>query len=250
VREADAGGPDAAQERAFIVRAPAPRSARSFLRAEPGPPGPLRLAEQAPARAPRRRPKRTKRERVAEHRMARLLWSRAVSELASAAFDLAPRGRGTASGAAGLGWLPGIGRARDGFRPRNRTSWPKPRRRTSYRAARYRLICGYFAMATPGLEPGTPRFSGTRYRPVEGGDLQGVCVARRRSDACSFVRFPAGLGHGCGARGLNGRGQGLGPTTSWVRSSRPARRNSMGCPQYQCVSDRRAQDGVRADCRR
>jgi hypothetical protein len=64
-------------------------------------------------------------------------------------------------------------------------------------------------MARPGLEPGTPRFSVTGYRPVEGPGLQGVCLARQRRDAGSFVRFPAGLGHERGPRGLNGRGQGL-----------------------------------------
>jgi hypothetical protein len=46
-------------------RARAPRSARSFLRAEPGPPRSLRLAEQAPARAPRRRRRRTSSRRRA-----------------------------------------------------------------------------------------------------------------------------------------------------------------------------------------
>ena len=81
-------------------------------------------------------------------------------------------------------------------------------------------------MARPGLEPGTPRFSGTGIRPAEGGSLQGVLLPRQRPDARGFLRFPVGLGHERGARGLNlGRrpsGLRCASTTSWVRSTSSA----------------------------
>jgi hypothetical protein len=65
-----------------------------------------------------------------------------------------------------------IGRVRGPFRPRSGLSWPKPQRRGHHHDARKHAICSYFPMARPGLEPGTPRFSGTGSRSPEGCDLR------------------------------------------------------------------------------
>jgi hypothetical protein len=56
---------------------------------------------------------------------------------------------------------PRIRRVEKRFRPRNRPSWPKPGPVAGGHALRNYPICSDFAMARPGLEPGTPRFSGS-----------------------------------------------------------------------------------------
>jgi hypothetical protein len=58
-------------------------------------------------------------------------------------------------------------------------------------------------MARPGLEPGTPRFSGTGAQSPEGGDLRALRKTRYGLDAGGFLRFPVGLGHERGPGGLN-----------------------------------------------
>jgi hypothetical protein len=102
-------------------------------------------------------------------------------------------------------------------------------------AARKWPVYRDFPMARPGLEPGTPRFSGTGNSPVEDAGLQDVRVARRRPDARGFVWFPVGLGHERGARGLNRRGWRLADgasTTSWVRSTRSVRGGGPRRPRF------------------
>jgi hypothetical protein len=58
-------------------------------------------------------------------------------------------------------------------------------------------------MVRPGLEPGTPRFSGTLNRRVEDAGLQGDAAERWRRDACGFLWIRVGLGHEPDPRGLN-----------------------------------------------
>src|SRR5207247_4330003 len=50
------------------------------------------------------------------------------------------------------------------------------------------LICGEFAMARPGLEPGTPRFSVVRSLGLNPVDLQGI--QPRYADPSSVADFP------------------------------------------------------------
>jgi hypothetical protein len=58
-------------------------------------------------------------------------------------------------------------------------------------------------MVRPGLEPGTPRFSGTVNRRVEDAGLQGDAAERWQRDARGFLGIRVGLGHERHARGLN-----------------------------------------------
>jgi hypothetical protein len=100
----------------------------------------------------------------------------------------------------------GCARIRSGprpFRPRRQPSWPKPRRYFGSVRAPEHSICSYFPMARPGLEPGTPRFSGTGRGRAECVALQGGAVDRWRPDTCGFLRIRAGLGHQRDLRGLN-----------------------------------------------
>jgi len=61
-------------------------------------------------------------------------------------------------------------------------------------------------MARPGLEPGTPRFSDTSGGRAKGARLQHFSERAWGLDAGGFLRFPVGLGHERGGRGLNPRG--------------------------------------------
>ena len=58
-------------------------------------------------------------------------------------------------------------------------------------------------VARPGLEPGTRRFSGTGNERSEDAGCSRFADRERVLDAGGFPRFPVGLGHGRGVRGLN-----------------------------------------------
>jgi hypothetical protein len=68
---------------------------------------------------------------------------------------------------------------------------------------RTRRFAATSRVARPGLEPGTPRFSGTRRGRAECLDLQALRGGVGGRDVRGFPPFPVGLGHDRGVRGLN-----------------------------------------------
>jgi hypothetical protein len=67
-------------------------------------------------------------------------------------------------------------------------------------------FAAFSRMARPGLEPGTPRFSGTGAGRTKGARLQAPRSGWVRAGYLSFPAVRAGLGHERSPRGLNGRG--------------------------------------------
>ena len=86
------------------------------------------------------------------------------------------------------------------------------------------LICGEFAMARPGLEPGTPRFSVVRSLGLNPVDLQGIQPARPISRASGLSRtlrpFGGRYGRWCGPSAFSSGASSAGPEGS-PRPSEP-----------------------------
>jgi hypothetical protein len=122
------------------------------------------------------------------------------------------------------------------FGPRDRPSWPKRRSLAGDQGLRNRPICSYFPTARPGLEPGTPRFSGSRGGAIplpEDLQIRGCESVGVWLDGLGSGRFRAGLGL---RLGLEVPMSALCATLGYApRSARQTpRRRSPGKPSDRC----------------